>query len=142
MPLKHRNQKVDVIEGVAFINDSKATNVDATRHALKIHKNIHLIIGGQAKENNFDQLQDSIENVSRIYPMGEAASLIASSFKDQKLEQFNTLDQALERAISYSREGDTILFSPACASFDQYLNFEERGNHFISLVNEYRKNLI
>ena len=142
MPLKHRNQEVDVIEDVAFINDSKATNVDATRHALKIYKNIHLIIGGQAKENNFDQLQDSIENVSRIYPMGEAASLIASSFKGQKLEQFNTLDQALERAISCSREGDTILFSPACASFDQYLNFEERGNHFISLVNEYRKNLI
>ena len=142
MPLKHRNQEVDVIEDVAFINDSKATNVDATRHALKIHKNIHLIIGGQAKENNFDQLQDSIENVSRIYPIGEAASLIASSFKGQKLEQFNTLDQAFERAISYSREGDTILFSPACASFDQYLNFEERGNHFISLVNEYRKNLI
>ena len=122
MCIRDRNQEVDVIEDVAFINDSKATNVDATRHALKIHKNIHLIIGGQAKENNFDQLQDSIENVSRIYPMGEAASLIASSFEDQKLEQFNTLDQALERAISYSREGDTILFSPACASFDQYLN--------------------
>ena len=142
MSLKHRNQEVDVIRDVAFINDSKATNVDATRHALKIYKNIHLIIGGQAKENNFDQLQDAIENVSRIYPMGEAASLIASSFKGQKLEQFNTLDQALERAISYSREGDTILFSPACASFDQYLNFEERGDHFISLVNKYRKNLI
>ena len=101
-----------------------------------------MIIGGQAKENNFDQLQDSIENVSHIYPMGDAASLIASSFKGQKLEQFDTLDQALERAISYSQEGDTILFSPACASFDQYLNFEDRGNHFISLVNEYGKNLI
>ena len=94
------------------------------------------------KGNNFDQLQDSIENVSRIYPIGEAAPLIASIFKGHELEQFNTLDQALERAISYSREGDTILFSPACASFDQYLNFEERGNHFISLVNAYRKNLI
>ena len=140
--LAHRSQLVNEISGVVFINDSKATNVDATRHALKIYKNIHLIIGGQAKENNFDQLQDSIENVSRIYPMGEAASVIASSFKGQKMEQFNTLEQALERAISYSRKGDTILFSPACASFDQYLNFEERGNHFISLVKEYRNNLI
>ena len=142
MSLKHRNQKVDVIEGVAFINDSKATNVDATRHALKIYKNVHLILGGQAKENNFDQLQDSVENISRIYPIGEAASLIASSFEGNKLEQFNTLDKALERAISHSQKGDTILFSPACASFDQYLNFEERGDHFISLVEKYRKNLI
>ena len=142
MSLKHRNQEVDVIRDVAFINDSKATNVDATRHALKIYKNVHLIIGGQAKENNFEQLQDSIKNVSQIYPMGEAASLIAGSFKGHKMEQFNTLDQALERAISYSREGDTILFSPACASFDQYSNYEERGDHFISLVNKYRKNLI
>ena len=142
MTLKHRNQKVDVIEGVAFINDSKATNVDATKHALKIYKNVHLILGGQAKENNFDQLQENMENVSRIYLIGEAASLIASSFEGNKLEQFNTLDKALERAISHSRKGDTILFSPACASFDQYLNFEERGDHFISLVEEYRKNLI
>ena len=142
MTLKHRNQKVDVIEGVAFINDSKATNVDATKHALKIYKNVHLILGGQAKENNFDQLQENMENVSRIYLIGEAASLIASSFEGNKLEQFYTLDKALERAISHSRKGDTILFSPACASFDQYLNFEERGDHFISLVEEYRKNLI
>ena len=142
MTLKHRNDKVDVIEGVAFINDSKATNVDATRHALKIYKNVHLILGGQAKENNFDQLQDCMENISQIYLIGEAASLIASSFQGVKFEQFNTLDKALERAISNSRKGDTILFSPACASFDQYLNFEERGDHFIYLVEKYRKNLI
>ena len=142
MTLKHRNQQVGVIEGVAFINDSKATNVDATRHALKNLKNVHLILGGQAKENNFDQLEDILENISRIYPIGEAASLIASSFGDNKLKQFNTLDKALEEAIRHSRKGDTILFSPACASFDQYLNFEERGNHFISLVEKYRKSLI
>ena len=142
MPLKHRNQKVDVIEGVAFINDSKATNVDATRHALKIYKNVHLILGGKAKENNFYQLQDSMGNVSRIYPIGEAASLIASSFGGNKLEQFNTLGNAFEKAISESRKGDTILFSPACASFDQYVNFEERGDHFISLVEKHRKKLI
>ena len=142
MTLKHRNHEVDVIEGVAFINDSKATNVDATRHALKIYKNVHLILGGQAKENNFDQLQDCMENISQIYLIGEAASLIASSFQGVKFEKFNTLDKALERAISNSRKGDTILFSPACASFDQYLNFEERGDHFIYLVEKYRKNLI
>ncbi len=142
IPLKHRNQKVAVIEGVVFINDSKATNVDATRHALKFYKNVHLILGGQAKEKNFDQLQDCMENVSRIYSMGEAASLIARSFQGHKLEQFMTLDNALEKAISYCKEGDTILFSPACASFDQYLNFEERGDHFISLVEHHRKNLI
>ena len=141
-PLSHRNEKVDVIDGVTFVNDSKATNVDATSYALKIHKNVHLILGGQAKENNFDQLKFNIENVSRIYLIGEAAPLIAKSFVDHKIEQCDTLNKALDRAITNAKEGDTILFSPACASFDQYLNFEERGKHFISLVKEYRKNII
>ena len=141
-PLAHRNEKVDVIDGVTFVNDSKATNVDATSYALKIHKNVHLILGGQAKENNFDQLKFNIENVSRIYLIGEAAPLIAKSFVDHKIEQCDTLNKALDRAIHNAKEGDTILFSPACASFDQYLNFEERGKHFISLVKEYRKNII
>ena len=141
-PLAHRNEKVDVIDGVTFVNDSKATNVDATSYALKIHKNVHLILGGQAKENNFDQLKFNLENVSRIYLIGEAAPLIAKSFVDHKIEQCDTLNKALDRAITNAKEGDTILFSPACASFDQYLNFEERGKHFISLVKEYRKNII
>ena len=141
-PLAHRNEKVDVIDGVTFVNDSKATNVDATSYALKIHKNVHLILGGQAKENNFDQLKFNIENVSRIYLIGEAAPLIAKSFVDHKIEQCDTLNKALDRAITNAKEGDTILFSPACASFDQYLNFEERGKHFISLVKEFRKNII
>ena len=141
-PLAHRNEKVDVIDGVTFVNDSKATNVDATSYALKIHKNVHLILGGQAKENNFDQLKSNIENVFRIYLIGEAAPLIAKSFVDHKIEQCDTLNKAFDRAITNAKEGDTILFSPACASFDQYLNFEERGKHFISLVKEYRKNII
>ena len=141
-PLSHRNEKVDVIDGVTFVNDSKATNVDATSYALKIHKNVHLILGGQAKENNFDQLKFNIENVSRIYLIGEAAPLIAKSFVDHKIEQCDTLNKAFDRAITNAKEGDTILFSPACASFDQYFNFEERGKHFISLVKEYRKNII
>ena len=104
IPLKHRNQEVDVIDGIAFINDSKSTNVDATRHALKFYKNVHLILGGQAKENNFDQLQEGMENVSRIYSMGEAASLIARSFQGHKLEQFMTLDKALDKAIVILRK--------------------------------------
>ena len=141
-PLAHRNERVDVIDGVTFVNDSKATNIDATSYALKTHKNVHLILGGQAKENNFDELKVNIENVSRIYLIGEAAPLIAKSFADHEIEQCDTLNKALGRAITNATEGDTILFSPACASFDQYLNFEERGKHFISLVKEHRKNII
>ena len=83
-----------------------------------------------------------IKNITRIYLIGEAAALIASNFQDQEVEQFDTLNDAFDSAISIATEGDTILFSPACASFDQYLNFEERGKHFISLVQEYRKNII
>ena len=142
VPLAHRNQWVDEIKGVAFINDSKATNVDATIHALKTYKNVHLILGGRAKEDNFCRLQDSMKNISRIYLIGEAAALIASNFEGQEIEQFDTLTDAFDSAISIATQGDTILFSPACASFDQYLNFEERGKHFISLVQEYRKNII
>ncbi len=141
-PLEHRNQWVDVINGVSFINDSKATNIDATIHALKTLKNVHLILGGRAKENNFYQLHDSMEKISRIYPIGEAAALIASNFGANEIEQFDTLSTAFDKATSIAMDGDTILLSPACASFDQYLNFEERGKHFISLVEEYRKNII
>tara|TARA_Y100001968_G_C19388770_1_gene734359 strand:+ start:75 stop:731 length:657 start_codon:yes stop_codon:yes gene_type:complete len=142
MPLAHRNQLVDVIGGIAFINDSKATNVDATIHALSTHKNVHLILGGRAKEDNFYQLKDSMKNISRIYLIGESAPLIASSLEGHEAEQFDTLNYAFYSAINIARDGDTILFSPACASFDQYLNFEERGEHFVSLVEEYRKNII
>ena len=85
MTLKHRNQTVDVIQGVAFINDSKATNVDATRHALKIYKNVHLILGGQAKENNFDQSKEErdieLENVKN-----EAQSKIESLKDDNQVK--------------------------------------------------------
>ena len=83
-----------------------------------------------------------MKNISRIYLIGEAAPIIASNFQDQEIEQFDTLNDAFDSAISIATQGDTILFSPACASFDQYLNFEERGKHFISLVQEYRKNII
>ena len=142
VPLAHRNQLIDVIRGVTFINDSKATNVDATIHALKTHKNVHLILGGRAKENNFYQLQNSMKFISKIYLIGEAAKLIASNLEGDEIEQCDTLDNAFDRAISIAMDGDTILFSPACASFDQYLNFEERGKHFVSLVEKYRKNAI
>ena len=142
VPLAHRIQWVDEIKGITFINDSKATNVDATIHALKTFKNVHLILGGRAKEDNFSQLKDSMKNISRIYLIGEAAAIIASNFEGQEIEKFDTLNDAFDSAISIATEGDTILFSPACASFDQYLNFEERGKHFISLVKDYRKNII
>ena len=63
-------------------------------------------------------------------------------FDEHEIEKFDTLTNAFNKAISIATDGDTILLSPACASFDQYLNFEERGKHFISLVKEYRKNII
>jgi UDP-N-acetylmuramoylalanine--D-glutamate ligase len=141
-PLQHRNQQIDIINGLKFINDSKATNIDATIHALKIHKNVHLIAGGQAKEDNFDELQNVIENVLGIYLFGEAAPLIAKSLDGYQVDQFDTLDQAFNDVTSKTRAGDTVLFSPACASFDQYANFEDRGKHFVSLVEEYRNKII
>ena len=116
IPLEHRNQRVGFIKGVAFINDSKATNVDATRYSLKTHKNVHLILGGQAKENNFHLLLDSMENVSRIYLIGEAASLIARTLEGHKVERFNTLNKAFFYLI------DTIIHL-FFTSLHNYVNF-------------------
>ena len=83
-----------------------------------------------------------MENVLGIYLFGEAAPLIAKSLEGYPVDQFDNLDQAFNNVTSKTREGDTVLFSPACASFDQYSNFEERGKHFVSLVEEYRNKLI
>ena len=87
-------------------------------------------------------MQNVIENVLGIYLFGEAAPLIAKSLDGYQVDQFDTLDQAFNDVTSKTRAGDTVLFSPACASFDQYANFEDRGKHFVSLVEEYRNKII
>lgn len=137
--VRHRLERVAVIDGVEYINDSKATNVDAAIKALTaFDRGIHLILGGSLKGCSFDRLAvaAAAPRVSEVVLIGEAAAEIESSLKLQGRAAVRAggLAEAVRLASSHSRPGDVVLLAPACASYDQYRNFEERGEHFVSLV--------
>lgn len=136
--LKHRIQFVAEINGVSFYNDSKATNPDATTKALTAFiQPIILLAGGRNKKNNFTGLAREIEKkVKAVVLFGEAAEEIRSALSDEKVEiiQVATLPEAVEEAAKAASTGDVVLLSPACASFDQFRDYEERGNVFITSV--------
>ncbi|MFA5801935.1 MAG: UDP-N-acetylmuramoyl-L-alanine--D-glutamate ligase [Thermoleophilia bacterium] len=136
----HRLQQVRVVDGVTYVNDSKATNVDAAIKALTAFEGgVHLILGGSLKGFTFDQLAEDApeEKVTQLIAIGEAAEEIAASFDQAGREIIMAagLEEAIAIASASAEPGDVVLLSPACASFDQYDNYEERGEHFISLVN-------
>ena len=132
--LRHRSQRVAEINGVVFINDSKATNVDAASRALQAFKNIHWIAGGQAKEGGFEGLKPSLAEVKAAYFIGEAAEALAKVSGDLAHTISGTLESALEAAAKAAEPGDVVLLAPACASFDQFKDFEARGDAFIGGV--------
>ncbi len=126
-------------EDVLYVNDSKATNVASTLVALDAFApdTVHLILGGQSKGQDFTPLREPVErHCQAVYLIGEDAALIASQLAGMPvpLLECGELEQALEVAVSTARPGDTILLSPACASFDQYADFEARGERFRELV--------
>ncbi len=133
--LVHRQELVDTIDGVLFINDSKATNADATARALASYKNIYWIAGGQMKEGGLDALIPTLENVRSAYLIGEGAAEIERVISDQVNctiahtvgEATNT---AFQDALKTKQDNPVVMLSPACASFDQYKNFEARGDDF------------
>ncbi len=137
--LPHRCQWVGEVNGVTYYNDSKGTNVGATIAALKgfgVSKNIILIAGGQGKGANFSELKESVSSYSKLLVVyGEDADLICSAL-DQAITiiKANSLQEAVKLADKKSVKGDVVLFSPACASFDMFKNFEERGEVFIQAV--------
>lgn len=142
--LAHRQFLVRVINGVPYINDSKATNADATKMALRSFRNIVWIAGGQPKEGGISSLDGELTEIKQAYLIGEAQEDFARwlAVRGIAVDLCDTLDVAVRRAHEYAqsqRGGPTgapsVLFSPACASFDQYKNFEERGDHFVHLVN-------
>lgn len=132
--LPHRCQIVGTANGVTFVNDSKATNADAAEQALKAFKNIRWIVGGQAKEGGITNLAPLFERVSKAYLIGEATTEFASQLGATPQAQCETIERAVEQAVADAKEGDVILLAPACASFDQYPNFELRGDAFIAAV--------
>jgi UDP-N-acetylmuramoylalanine--D-glutamate ligase len=119
------------------VNDSKSTNVDSTKVALKAFSQpILLILGGRHKGTPYTSLLHLLkEKVRRVLTIGEAHPEIMHDLKNQiPITSCRTLKKAVHAASQLARAGDVVILSPACASFDQYENFEERGRHFVRLV--------
>lgn len=131
--VEHRLEAVRTWRGIRFINDSKATNVDSTLVALRATGGpLFLILGGEDKGAPYAPLRPEIRRkVKEIFLIGEAAPVIRDQLKGAApLVEVHTLEAAVQRAASVARSGDTVLLSPACASFDQFQNFEHRGREF------------
>jgi UDP-N-acetylmuramoylalanine--D-glutamate ligase len=136
--LPHRMEEVGQRGETLFINDSKATNADSTEKALKSFDNILWILGGKAKEGGIESLASYFPKVRKAYLIGAASEAFAATLGDTvPYELCGTLDRAVEQAAqdAAARDDETVvLLSPACASYDQYPNFEVRGNRFRDLV--------
>ena len=133
--LPHRMERIRERDGVLFVNDSKATNPTATAPALAAFEKIRWICGGQAKTDNLDECAPHFGHVRSAYTIGEAAELFERLLSPHmSVKNCGKLDAAVREAAADAEAGDTVLLSPACASFDQFRDFEERGDQFRRLV--------
>lgn len=136
-PVEHRLEYVATIDGVRYINDSKATNVDSTFWALSgMTQPVVLILGGKDKGNDYSQITPLVrEKVRAIVAMGKDNSKILSHFGGiVPVVDTHSLDQAVATCRSMARQGDTVLLSPCCASFDLFTSYEDRGRRFKAAV--------
>jgi UDP-N-acetylmuramoylalanine--D-glutamate ligase len=145
----HRLERAGMVAGVTYVNDSKATNVEATLTALNAYpQNTHLILGGRDKNSDYRPLARACaRGCKAVYLIGEATPLIESAFAEVRegeglsrvpeVRLCGDLQTAVDIASRSAVAGDVVLLAPACASFDQYNNFEERGDHFAELVKRY-----
>jgi UDP-N-acetylmuramoylalanine--D-glutamate ligase len=131
--VEHRLEEVATIDGVLYVNDSKATNVASTLVALdSFDTPIHLILGGQGKGEDYAPLGAPVaERCAGVYLIGEEADRLAAVVGGERCE---TLERALDAAAAAARPGDVVLLSPACASFDQFDDYEARGRAFKEMV--------
>ncbi len=135
--LPHRCTKVGEIGGVGWVDDSKGTNPDAVVKSLAGYRDggVILILGGSEKGSDFSVLREEVSRAARlVLTIGASAEKIERALEGLRVERAGDMKRAVERAAAEARAGETVLLSPACASFDQYRNFEERGEHFASLV--------
>jgi len=136
-PLEHRLEYVAEVDGVHYYNDSKATNIDSARKSMSsFGSGLILIMGGKDKGADFRLLRDLLSSkVDLLILTGEAAEKIRKQVGDVVSHVVEKdFDNAVETAINMAKEGDTVLLAPGCASFDQFDNFEERGNRFKELI--------
>ncbi len=135
--VEHRLELVMEINGVKFINDSKATNVDSVVYALKSFETpIHLILGGKDKGNDYSQIEDLVKNnVKQIYAIGSSSKKIKDYFSGKiNVEIYSSLKEAAVNAFENAERDEVVLLSPACASFDMFENYEDRGKQFKKIV--------
>lgn len=136
--IEHRIEWVRKVKGVDYYNDSKGTNVDSTIKAIDGFKsNIILIAGGYDKKSEYDKLFQGKDNIKKLILFGQTKYQIEETAKKYSIDTVvcNDLEEAVDLAGQFSSHGDTVLFSPACASWDMYKNFEQRGRHFKKLIN-------
>jgi UDP-N-acetylmuramoylalanine--D-glutamate ligase len=139
--LAHRLEAVATLDGVQFVNDSKATNPDAAARALSSFEDIYWIAGGRPKDAGLDPVLPWLGRVRHAYLIGEAAGAFARALADripctQSGDLATALRQAAKDAAADRRGRAVVLLAPACASFDQFRDFEERGETFKALVAE------
>lgn len=133
--LEHRLEIVATVNGVLYVNDSKATNPESTKPALAAFKNIHWIVGGLPKSDSLEMCEPNYPNVKKAYTIGEAGAKFALELKKHMpVDASELLATAVIRASREAVSGDVILLSPACASFDQFRDFEARGDCFKAAV--------
>ena len=139
--LAHRMEQLGHIGNVRFVNDSKATNADATARALSCYTNIFLILGGVAKSGGIDALKPFFPRIAKAYLIGEAAEAFSATLADVAHVICGDLENAVAAAFADASRQDeaVILLSPACASFDQFENFEARGVAFCASVDALRQ---
>ena len=136
--VEHRLELVREINGVKYVNDSKATNVDSVWYALKsFDEPLFLILGGQDKGNDYNRIKNLVEEkVKKIYAIGSSAEKVFNFFHNiVKVELKGSLEEVISSASKEARNGDVVLLSPACASFDMFDNYEHRGKVFKEAVN-------
>ncbi|MCC7299599.1 MAG: UDP-N-acetylmuramoyl-L-alanine--D-glutamate ligase, partial [Verrucomicrobia bacterium] len=136
-PLPHRTALVAEIGGVKYVDDSKATNLVAMCAAVKMCSGkVHLIAGGRAKESDFSLAKDLLaQRVSQLYLIGEASGAMQAAWSDVvRCNSCGTLDAAVKAAQKQAKPGEVVLLSPACTSFDQFRDFNERGDCFAAAV--------
>ena len=133
--LPHRMERVGEIAGVAYVDDSKATNPESAAPALAAFDRVHWILGGLSKSDDLDACAPHFDHVAHAYTIGSAGPTFAALLKDVvPVEEAGTLDRAVAAAHARAKAGDTVLLSPACASFDQFRDYEARGDAFRAAV--------
>ncbi|MFN0048694.1 MAG: UDP-N-acetylmuramoyl-L-alanine--D-glutamate ligase, partial [Cytophagales bacterium] len=142
VPAPHRMQKAGIINGIEFVNDSKATTVNAAKYALKTYQSVIWIAGGVDKGNDYSELFEVVKGrVKALICLGKDNEKLKTSFKGKVpvIMETQSIEECIKLCLELGNEGDVALLSPCCASFDLFKNYEDRGNQF---MNEVKNNLV